>query len=114
AHAAVLGHAAMAISMGMADVVVCFRALNERSGRRFGLAKSGQAVGGVEAFTDPFGMLSPAQRFGMFARRHMTEYGTTSEHFGHVAVTLRTHAQRNPNAMMYGRPMTLEDHQQSR
>src|SRR5215208_4854790 len=34
-HCAVVGHAAMAISLGMADVVVCFRALNERSGRRF-------------------------------------------------------------------------------
>lgn len=114
AHCSVIGHAAMAITLGMADTVVCFRALNERSGRRFGLAKTGDAVGNVEAFTDPFGMLSPAQRFAMFARRHMIEYGTTSEQFGHVAVTARANAQRNPNAMMYGRPLTLEEHQASR
>jgi acetyl-CoA acetyltransferase len=114
AHCAVIGHAAMAIALGVADVVVCFRALNERSGRRFGLAKTGLRVGGVEAFTDPFGMLSPAHRFAMFVRRHMLEYGSTSEQFGHVAVTMRNHALRNPNAMMYGRPLTLEEHQSSR
>jgi acetyl-CoA acetyltransferase len=114
AHCAVLGHAALAISLGMADVVLCFRSLNERSGRRFGLARTGWEVGGVEAFTDPFGMLSPAHRFGMFARRHMLKYGTTSRQFGHVAVTMRANALRNPNAMMYGRPLTIEEHQASR
>jgi acetyl-CoA acetyltransferase len=125
-HCAVVGHAAMAIALGLADVVVCFRALNERSGRRLGLARDpsvlaseepdppGWDVAGINQFTDPFGMLTATQRFGMLVRRHMIEYGTTSEHFGHVAVTTRAHALRNPNAMMAGRPMTLADHQASR
>src|SRR5215471_9148450 len=33
---ATVHHAAMAVATGAADVVVCYRALNERSGRRFG------------------------------------------------------------------------------
>src|SRR5215467_11198789 len=33
---ATVHHAAMAVAAGAADVVVCYRALNERSGRRFG------------------------------------------------------------------------------
>jgi acetyl-CoA acetyltransferase len=33
---ATVHQAAMAIAAGTADVVVCYRALNERSGRRFG------------------------------------------------------------------------------
>jgi acetyl-CoA acetyltransferase len=114
AHCAVVGHAAMAIALGLAEVVVCFRALNERSGRRFGLAKTGLEARGIEAFSAPFGMLSPAHQFAMFVRRHMIEYGSTSEQFGRVAVALRAHAQRNPNAMMFGRPLTLEEHQASR
>jgi acetyl-CoA acetyltransferase/uncharacterized OB-fold protein len=113
-HCAVVGHAAAAVATGTANVVVCFRGLNERSGRRFGLARPQTSIGGAKAFTDPFGMLSPAHRFAMFARRHMVEYGTTSEQFGMVAVNQRANAQHNPNAMMFGRTMTLEDHQRSR
>ena len=48
------------------------------------------------------------------ARRHMHLYGTKSEHFGAISVACRTHAQTNPNAVMRGRPITLEDHQSSR
>src|ERR1700684_3677281 len=36
-------HAAMAVATGTADVVVCYRALNERSGRRFGQVAAGLA-----------------------------------------------------------------------
>lgn len=114
AHCAVIGHAAMAVTLGLADVVVCYRALNERSGTRLGTNRTGAEAYGVNAFAEPFGMLSPAHRFAMFARRHMVEFGTTSEDFGRVAVAMREHAQRNPRAMMHGRPLTLADHQASR
>ncbi len=46
--------------------------------------------------------------------RHMHDYGTTSEQLGHVAVHCRANANLNPQALMYGRPMTLDDHQNSR
>ncbi len=48
-----------------------------------------------------------------FASRHMYEYGTTSVHLGNVAVSERKWACLNPEAYMYGRPMTIEDHQNS-
>ena len=70
-------------------------------------------MSGFEAFQMPWGMLTPAHMFGQFARRHMVEYGTTSEQFGHVAVALRKHGSMNPRAMMR-KPITLEDHQASR
>src|SRR3989304_8243730 len=56
----------------------------------------------------------PAERFAMQTRRHMHLYGTTSRQLGAVAVASRKHAQRNPRAVMYGRPITIEDHQNSR
>ena len=46
-------------------------------------------------------------------RRHMHEYGTTSEQLGAVAVAFRKHAARNPHAMMR-EAITLADHQASR
>ena len=41
---ATVQHAAMAVATGTADVVVCYRALNERSGRRFGRVAAGAAA----------------------------------------------------------------------
>lgn len=112
---AVIVHAAAAIAAGLASTVVCYRALNERSGHRYGQASTWMqsAMSGFEAFQMPWGMLTPAHMFGQFARRHMIEYGTTSEQFGHVAVALRKHGSMNPRAMMR-KPITLEDHQASR
>lgn len=110
---AVIVHAAAAIAAGLADVVVCFRALNERSGARYGQVSGSKVADGVLAFQYPWGMMTPAHKFAMFARRHMIEFGTTSEQFGEVAVTLRHHATRNPAAMMQ-KPITLDDHQSSR
>lgn len=106
-------HAAAAITAGLAQTVVCFRSLNERSGVRYGQAREGAAARGVSAFQQPWGMLTPAHKFAPFARRHMIEYGTTSGQFGEVAVALRRHASRNPAAMMR-KPITLEEHQASR
>ena len=105
---AVIVHAAAAIAAGLASTVVCYRALNERSGHRYGQASTWmqEAMSGFEAFQMPWGMLTPAHMFGQFARRHMVEYGTTSEQFGHVAVALRKHGSMNPRAMMR-KPITL-------
>ena len=112
---AVVVHAAAAIAAGVADTVVCYRSLNERSGARYGQASTWmkERVGGFEQFQMPWGMLTPAMMFGQFARRHMVEYGTTSRQFGEVAVALRRHASMNPRAMMRT-PITVDDHQASR
>ncbi len=105
------------MATGMANCVVAFRAMNERSGRgtpRFGQAAVRKGASGVSAYHEPFGLFSPAQMVALAARRHMHLYGTKSEHFGAIAVACRAHAQNNPNAVMRGRPITLEDHQSSR
>ena len=109
--------AAMAVATGQAKAVVAFRAMNERSGRgtpRFGQAMTAEGASGVHSYLAPYGLFSPAQMVGLAARRHMHLYGTESRHFGAIAVTCRHHANLNPNAMMHGRPMTLDDHQNSR
>jgi acetyl-CoA acetyltransferase len=107
-----VAHAAMAIAQRRASVVVCWRARNRGSGGR-PWAATGSGVGGDFQFTAPYGLVRPVDQIAMLARRHMHEFGTTSQDFGAVAVAARLHASRNPNALMR-EPITLADHQKSR
>lgn len=59
------------------------------------------------------GDVAAASHHSFFASRHMSEYGTTSEQLGWIAVAERGWACLNPDAQMYGRPITIEDHQRS-
>jgi acetyl-CoA acetyltransferase len=116
---ATVQQAAMAVATGVADVVVCYRAFNERSGHRFGQVSTALAnaptSSGIDAgWSYPMGLGTPAGQVAMIARRYMHEYGATSEDFGRVAVADRRHAATNPNAFFYGKPITLEEHQASR
>lgn len=61
----------------------------------------------------PFGAVGAPSFHGFIATRHMHEYGTTSRQLGAVAVAERQWACLNPQAYMYGRPITIEDHQSS-
>ncbi len=111
--------AAMAVACGAAEVVVCYRAMNERSEQRFGTGvQDRQNAPTTEAvhygWYAPFGLLTPASWVAMFAQRYMHTYGATTEDFGRVAVADRRHAASNPAAWFYERPITLEDHQNSR
>src|SRR5258708_34354717 len=101
----------MAVATGAAQVVVCYRALNERSGRRFGQV----SVGAVQAPTSsgidngwhyPMGLSTPAATVAMAARRYMHVYGATSPDFGMIAVADRRPAATNPPPWLYGKPNT--------
>lgn len=114
---ATVQQAAMAIATGVADVVVCYRAFNERSGNRFGRVSAAAAptsTGVDNGWHYPMGLGTPAATVAMFARRYMHEFGATSADFGRVAVADRRHAATNPKAWFYGKPITLADHQASR
>ncbi len=114
---ATVQQAALAVASGIADVVVCYRAFNERSGRRFGSGvqqREPSAEGAALGWNLPFGLLTPASWVAMAAQRYLHTYGLTPDAFGHVAVTDRRHAARNPAAYFYGKPITLADHAASR
>jgi acetyl-CoA acetyltransferase len=116
---ATVQQAALAVAAGIAEVVVCYRALNERSGHRFGQVSRSAVAAMTSSGVDngwhyPMGLGTPAATVAMIARRYMHEYGATSEDFGLVAVADRRHAAVNPRAWFYQRPITLADHQASR
>lgn len=89
---ATVQQAALAVASGVADVVVCYRAFNERSGRRFGSGvqrREPTAEGAALGWNLPSGLLTPASWVAMAAQRYLHAYGLGPEVFGHVAVVDR-------------------------
>ena len=58
----------------------------------------------------PFGFFPQPVYFAAIARRHMIEFGTTSEQFGAIATTFRRHANLTPSAVMHDKTMDLDDY----
>ncbi|MBV9393497.1 MAG: thiolase domain-containing protein [Methylobacteriaceae bacterium] len=104
-----VSHAAQAIAAGKCDVALVTLAGRPRS--------EGQATGTAvrplnpnqpdTAFESPFGP-ALANMYGMVARRHMHEFGTTSEQLAWIKVAASHHAQYNPHAMLKD-VVTVED-----
>jgi acetyl-CoA acetyltransferase len=112
AHSTIL-HAALAVAGGAADAVLVWRAFNERSGRRFGQPNAQTTPPGWNWYL-PFGLDTPAKMYSLGFQRYMYKYGLTNADFGLYPVVARRNAATNPNAWFYKRPITLEDHQESR
>jgi acetyl-CoA acetyltransferase len=109
----IVGQAALAIDAGLADAVVCYRAINARSEFRMG-GIGRPLVDAVETqYQAPHGYVAPPQQFAMAARQHMLRHGTTHEQLGAVAIAQRAHAVDNERALLR-EPITLDDYLASR
>ena len=113
---AVVMQAAMAVATGVADVVVCYRAFNERSGMRFGGSGHGGGDAAAVARHGTGRTGCSRRRRGSRCTRAATCTSTASptSDFGRISVVDRKHAATNPHAWFYQRPITLEEHQSSR
>jgi acetyl-CoA acetyltransferase len=110
-----LTNAVMAVSTGLANYVLMLGGWYGYSGRKVRelvVSDASLMSGGATArdYYFPYGLTVPVQWFSMMARLHMDAFGTKPEQLGAVAVAMRKHAQLNPNALMRGRPMTMEDY----
>jgi len=108
-----LAHAAMAVETGQAQYVTVFRSLCQGPGHRYGQAGGYNELPHLN-FMVPFGMFSPPLMIAPLVQRYIYEFGAKPEHFGEVALACRDNAQRNPRAVMYGRPLTMEDYLNAR
>ena len=102
---------------GLANVVACVAVASFTRERDIlggpGDFEGMREEGGTHAENPPYGLTAPAAGAALAYRRYMSLYGATTDALGEVAVTLRSHARRNPNAVMQ-KPMTLDDHRASR
>lgn len=109
----VIGQAALACATGVADVVVCYRALNSRSGVKMSTVGLSAGDNLEMQYRSPYGIVSPTQDYALAARQHMVKYGTRPEHLGAIAVAQRDYASKNPRATMRT-PITMDDYLSSR
>jgi acetyl-CoA acetyltransferase len=103
-----------AITAGYATTVVVYRALAQGQFYRYGRAARPRRADGATAYTSPYGLLSPAQICAMQTMRFMYEHGITQDTLAEIALTCYAHAQRNPRAIRFGKPLTREAYHASR
>ncbi|MBO0869055.1 MAG: thiolase family protein [Micromonosporaceae bacterium] len=109
--------AALAIEAGLATTVLCGYARDAWSRTRQPAsrkARLNQATHHrLREWRDSFGYFGEPATHALGAQRHMSLFGTTREHLGHVAVTQREHAARNPHAQMRA-PLTMAEYLDAR
>lgn len=112
--AGALANASAAIVAGLADVVVVYRALAQGEFGRFGQGARIPGAPGDYGLSMPYGQMSPAQFFAPKVMRFMHEHGIGQEALRAIAMASYHHAQANPRAIMYGKPLTEEKYDASR
>ena len=66
------------------------------------------------SFEQPYGPMGVNSAYAMAAMRHIHEFGTRPEDLAKIAVEQRKNAQKNPEAIFHGKPITIEDVLKSR
>ena len=103
-----VAHAAEAIAAGKCSVALITLAGRPRSeGHRGVRVRTFGDDMPDTPFENPYGPVT-VNLYAMAARRHMHEFGTTSEQLAWIKVAASQHAQHNPNAMLR-EVVTVED-----
>jgi acetyl-CoA acetyltransferase len=113
-------NAAVAVSSGIVDHVLCFRSVWE-STHQMGMGRAAAVMGqrtsvddvaarveGDREFTVPYGV-GHACHGGLLAQRYFYEHGATREQLAQIALVGRQNAALNPEAV-YREPLTMDDY----
>jgi acetyl-CoA acetyltransferase len=117
--ATVLQHAAMALTWGMADYVLCLAAYRSSSFGKHGskerntFAESLRDGGGPHAETPHTGLTAPVAGTAMTAQRYFHKYGVDRDKLAAIPIAFRKHARLNPGAVMQS-PMDRDAYLKSR
>lgn len=96
--------AAAAIDAGMCEAVLCVLG-NHRNLE----APRSPNRNPIREFDVPFGASGANVSYALLMQAHMARYGSTPEDFALIAHWARANAQRNPDAMFYGMPASVEE-----
>ncbi|MFP7296461.1 thiolase C-terminal domain-containing protein [Neobacillus niacini] len=106
-----IAHAVAAVSSGMANYVVCVRSIRDASGPvTYGDFEETRVRDTYYGMYFPYGLLTPVSWVAMFAQRYIHKYGVKDGQLGWVPLVNRENANRNPNAMFYDRPLSMEEY----
>ncbi len=112
-----LHQAVMAVATGMAKAVVCYRALNGRSGFRYSSGVSGDIITSDTihwGWYTPYGLMTPASWVAMYTQRYMHLAKDVQDAMFEIAYTQRQYAAKNPAAFFYERPFDRAEYDESR
>lgn len=110
--AGMVWRAAAAISAGLCRTCLCLtgatREQQRRSGGRMGWGsmRDNSPYGEFEV---PYGAIGANFGYAQVAARYAYEYGCRPEQLAKIAVDQRYNACANPDAIFFGRPITIED-----
>ncbi|MBO9352699.1 thiolase family protein [Bordetella petrii] len=104
--------AVMAIKSGMAEVVALVYGNDQRSAAvQYG---GPEAMGGGAflsyVYHSPWGLTSQGALYALMFQRYKALHGVTDQDLGQVAVGQRQWANINPNAIMHGKPLSMDDY----
>lgn len=111
---AAVANAAAAIVSGLADCIAVYRSLAQGQFGRYGRASGVTSAPPDMVYQIPYGVIAPPQKFAMRVQRFMHEYGLRQEAMRAIALASYRHAQANPQAVMYGKPLDAASYDASR
>jgi acetyl-CoA acetyltransferase len=119
-HMGAIAMAIHAIASGACRHVLTFRTVAQATARArvhhagvLGGGDTAAPVWGWQGWNVPYGAMSTATLFALYAQGYRDKYGLTDEQLGAVAVNGRKMAGLNPNAI-YRKPITIDDYLSSR
>ena len=115
--AGMIWRAAAAVELGIADVVLCTvpsspvpqPPTGPANDRGYFGASSGRYGSPQAEFEIPYGNLAQNAPYAMIAQRYAAEFGYDPRALAKIAADQRTNACANPEAVFYGKPITIED-----
>lgn len=105
-----IGHVALAIAAGVAEVGVVWRA-RKRSGAASRVwGQTAPVLTDHWKWSRPSGLLRPVDEVALLTRRYFHDFGDARDALAMIAVGQRACANANPNAQMRDRPLDRDDY----
>tara|TARA_B100000768_G_C11283871_1_gene380595 strand:+ start:384 stop:1535 length:1152 start_codon:yes stop_codon:yes gene_type:complete len=114
ASCAAIGQVAMAIASGIANVGVVWRSRKRGDPTSRMWSHTEQEIFDHWKWSRPSGLVRPVDESSMIMRRYMYENSYSREDLASVAMTLRKYANKNVNALMYKKELSLDDYMNAR
>jgi acetyl-CoA acetyltransferase len=105
--------AMMAVASGLCRHVLCFTSFSEKKRPSPVHGDSSVKVRGEPIWALPFGCASPANWLALYASQYCAKYAVDADFLGTIAISARTHAARNPNAL-YRDPIDMAAYRAAR